>query len=224
MTDVSGRPVMNADQIDAEHDRLGMNLGWRFLMCPEARLKDAKVAIITLNPGGTRRVDTEWSQEHGNAYYIEGWGGRAPGQHKLQVQVQALVKAIGEDKDSVLAGCFIPFRSKDYRALPRPAECIQFARRLWGSVLEESPARLFVCVGKNVVGKGLAGLIGARPLSSVPLPWGGMPITIDRYQAADGRAVVAFPHFSHFPPFSRPERTKAAVDAIRGVWSRTIET
>ena len=224
MTNVSGRPVMNACQINAEHDRLGMKLGWRFLMCPEARLNDAKVAIITLNPGGTRRVDTEWSQERGNAYYIESWGGQAPGQDKLQVQVQALVKAMGEDKDSVLAGCFIPFRSRDYRTLPRRAECIQYARHLWGSVLEESPARLFVCVGKKVVGEGLADLIGARPITPVPFPWGEQSITIDRYQATDGRVVVAFPHFSRFPPFSSPERTRAAVEAIREVWPRTMET
>ena len=203
--------------ITAEHDRLGMKLGWRFLMCCEARLKDAKVAIITLNPGGTRRMDTEWSQERGNAYYIESWGGQAPGRDKLQVQVQALVNAIGEDKDSVLAGCFIPFRSPTFADLPRSAEASQFARRLWGSVLEHSPARLFVCVGKKVVGQGLADLIGARPISSVPLRWGDQ--TIDRYQAADGRVVVAFPHFSRFPPFSSPERTRAAVEAIRGVWS-----
>lgn len=209
-------PIPNADQINAEHDRLGMKLGWRFLMCPEARLKDAKVAIITLNPGGTRRVDTEWSQERGNAYFIESWGGQAPGQDKLQVQVQALVKTIGQDKDSVLAGCFIPFRSPTFGDLPRSAEAIQFARRLWGSVLEQSPARLFVCVGKKVVGSGLAELIGARPIASVPLRWGDQ--TIDRYQAPDGRVVVAFPHFSRFPPFSSPERTRAAVDAIREVW------
>ena len=49
--------------------------------------------------------------------------------------------------------------------------------------------RLFVCVGKKVVGSGLADLIGARPIASVPLRWGDQ--TIDRYQAADGRVVVA---------------------------------
>lgn len=146
--------TMNADQINAEHDRLGMKLGWRFLMCPETRLKDAKVAIITLNPGGTRRVDTEWSQERGNAYFMESWGGQALGRDKLQVQVQALVKAIGEDKDRVLARCFIPFRSPTFADLPRSAEAIQFSRRLWGAALEQSPSRLFVCVGKKVVGEG----------------------------------------------------------------------
>ena len=64
-------------------------------------------------------MDTEWSQERGNAYYTESWDGQAPGQDKLQVQVQALVKAVGEDKDSVLAGCFIPFRSPTFADLPR---------------------------------------------------------------------------------------------------------
>ena len=184
-------------------------------MCPGARLKDAEVAIITLNPGGTRRVDTEWSQERGNAYYIESWGGQTPGRDKLQVQVQALVKAIGQDKDTVLAGCFIPFRSPTFAELPRHAEATKFGGRLWGSVLEQSPARLFVCVGKKVVGEGLADVIGARPIASVRLGWGDQ--TIDRYQAADGRVVVAFPHFSRFPPFISPERSIAAVDAIRGV-------
>ena len=208
--------ILSNEAITREHDRLGMRLGWRFLMCPEARARDAEVAVVTLNPGGTRRVDTEWSQERGNAYYIESWGGQTPGRDKLQVQVQTLVKAIGHDKDSVLAGCFIPFRSRNFADLPRKSDAIQFSRRLWAATLEQSSARLFLCVGKNIVGENLAELIGARPIAAVPMHWGDQ--TINLYQSPDGRAVVAFPHFSRFPPFSSPERAKAAIDAIQKVW------
>ena len=91
------------------------------------------------------------------------------------------------------------------------------SRVVCGDQFLNSPARLFVCVGKKVVGKGLAALIGARPITPVPFPWGEQPITIDRYQAPDGRVVVAFPHFSRFPPFSSAERSRAAVDAIKEV-------
>lgn len=203
--------VLSAEAIANEHDRLGMTLGWRFLMCPEARLRDAEVAVVTLNPGGTRRVDTEWSQERGNAYYIEGWSGQAPGQDKLQAQVQKLVTSLGVGRGSVLAGCFIPFRSPDFARLPRQQEAIGFARRLWSEAVEQCPARLYICVGKRVVGRELAAILGAHPITPVALGWGEQ--TIERHQAADGRRVVAFPHFSRFPPFSSTTRTSAVITA-----------
>ncbi len=52
------------------------DLGWRFLTCSKAVLQsDPKIALITLNPGGSRiPEDHPWdSCEKGNAYLYEKW-------------------------------------------------------------------------------------------------------------------------------------------------------
>lgn len=43
--------------IDAEYDRLKFGHGYSFLLCDEARLTDADVAIVGLNPGGREDFD-----------------------------------------------------------------------------------------------------------------------------------------------------------------------
>jgi hypothetical protein len=204
-------------EIEAEHDRLGLKLGWRFLMCPEARLDDADVAIVTLNPGGTRRVDTKWSQELGNAYQIESWGGAHSGGDALQRQVQRLCALLGRPMDRVLAATFVPFRSPDWKSLPRQQEAVAFSRDLWKWALDRSPAKLFVCVGKDVVGRELAHLLGAQQLPSASALWGNQ--TIDLYKANDGKVIVALPHLGRFKLFGKAERDKAFKDAIEGLWN-----
>jgi hypothetical protein len=207
---------MTPKTIEAEHDRLGLSLGWRFLMCPEARLDDADVAIVTLNPCGNRRFDTEWSQERGNAYVIESWSGASSGADSLQQQVQRLCALLGRRTDNVLAATFVPFRSPDWKSLPRQKEAVAFSKELWKWALTRSPAKLFICVGKNVVGVELADLMGARQLPSMPSFWGDH--TIDRYQTSDGRIIIALPHLGRFKLFGQSTRDKAFKDAISGLW------
>lgn len=207
---------MTPSVIEAEYDRLGMTLGWRFLMCPEARLDEADVAIVTLNPGGNRRVDTDWSQEGGNAYVIESWSSSSSGTDPLQQQIQRLCALLGQRTDNVLAATFVPFRSPDWKSLPRQKEAVAFSKGLWKWALTRSPAKLFICVGKNVVGVELANLMGARQLPSMPSLWGDH--AIDRYQAADGRVIIALPHLGRFKLFGQATRDKAFKDAISGLW------
>src|SRR5215469_2578456 len=76
-----------SDAIQAEHDRLGHQLGWRLLYSPAQTIDSAKVALITANPGGSKYEDPCWSVENGSAYVLERWKNCAPGSEKLQRQV-----------------------------------------------------------------------------------------------------------------------------------------
>jgi hypothetical protein len=59
--------------IEAEYQRLGHTLGWRFLTCSERNIDTASVALVTINPGGGTFEPPKWSVESGSAYVIESW-------------------------------------------------------------------------------------------------------------------------------------------------------
>lgn len=192
---------MTRDEIEAEHDRLGYDIGWRFIMCPEATLMRAKLVVVGLNPGGRERHGSDWSREGGNAYWEESWGGRAAGADPLQRQVQRLVSFTGLAPDDVACAQFVPFRSNAWGDLAHRDEAVQFARRLWAWVLERSPATTYACLGKGVTGSEIAGLLNAKHVANIPAGWGDQ--SIDRYEAEDGRAVISLPHLGRFQLFGR---------------------
>jgi len=191
---------MNADLIEAEHDRLGYSAGWRFIMTPERTLANAEVAIIGLNPGGNRRHGPPWSQEEGNAYFIESWGGKIAGGDPLQRQVQRMCQVLGVRKDDVFAAQFVPFRSNRWKELPRRREALAFSRQLWSWALPQMKAKLFLCIGKDVAPE-VAGLLGASWVGAVQAHWGNH--TIDRYRTPDGRLILGLPHLGTYKLFSR---------------------
>ena len=204
---------MNAEMIEAEHDRLGYGAGWRFMMAPERTMATSEVAIIGLNPGGTRRHVPPWSQEQGNAYFIESWGGKASGTDPLQRQVQRMCQILGADKDRVFAAQFVPFRSNAWADLPRRPEAVAFSRRLWAWAIPRMNATRFICLGKGVVAPEIASILGAVPVDAVPAGWG--TLTIERYRTPDGRLVLGLPHLSRFALFGRPISESAFRTALR---------
>jgi hypothetical protein len=204
--------IMTPDMIEAEHNRLGYTLGWRFLMAPERNIASSEVAIIALNPGGTRRHGTSWSQEDGNAYLMEPWGGKSPGTDPLQRQVQRLCQVLNVDPDKTFTGQFVPFRSNSWSELPRRDEAVAFSRRLWRWALAQSKAQTFICVGKNVVAPEIAQLIGAKAIAAAPAGWGDQ--TIARYRTDDGRIVLGLPHLSRFGLFGRAVSENAFAQAL----------
>ena len=64
-----------ADEVALEYALGGFGLGWRLLACPWANLASARVALITLNPGGAVYEPPAVSVEAGSAYVIENWLG-----------------------------------------------------------------------------------------------------------------------------------------------------
>ncbi len=175
---------MNQNDIDFAAERLGYDLGWRLMMCPEAVMKTAEVAIVGLNPGGRKRHGPTWSSEDGNAYWTESWGGQVAGMDPLQRQVQQLAGRLKAGPKDVFAAQFVPFRSNSWSDLTNPREAVDFAKQLWKWTLEQSPARTIVCLGKKVVGPEIAGVVGARLEQVTSAGWGDQ--TIDVYRSPAG--------------------------------------
>lgn len=204
---------MTRDEIEAEHDRLGYEIGWRFIMCPEATLMRAKLVVVGLNPGGRVRHGSDWSREDGNAYWDESWGGKPAGTDALQRQVQRLAAFVGVAPDDVASAQFVPFRSNSWSDLGRRQDAVEFARGLWKWVVDRSPATTYACLGKTVTGPEIAGLLDASHVANIPAGWGSQ--TIDRYESKDGRAVVALPHLGRFQLFGRAASENGLKAAFR---------
>ncbi|UPG72841.1 hypothetical protein MVG78_01175 [Roseomonas gilardii subsp. gilardii] len=194
---------MTPDDIDAEYKRLGYRLGWSFMATPAARMNDAEVCLVGLNPGGSHEGLGLWSSEAGNAYHEEKWRGSEGTEFysPLQNQIHAMEQLLGLSPDGYLAAQFIPFRSADWQRLQNRAEAIAFGQKLWLWVLQQSPARLFLCLGMEAA-RGLARVTQAGAEETYPAGWG--KVTIGRSVSADGRVVVRLPHLSRYGIFGRP--------------------
>lgn len=200
----------NAAAIQARYDSLGFRSGWTFLCCNEDRLKDARVAIVGLNPGGR---DDEgpyggyWSTGH-NPYYDEFWGGKdASGtdlHDRLQLQIQKWHGLAGIEKDESLCAQFVPFRTRDWEGVSKraelEAEVLAFSRNLWSAVLSSCSAEVFITMGK-VPARELATLLHATWQPQLETGWG--TAKIDLYIADDGRRVIGMPHPSRYALFDR---------------------
>jgi hypothetical protein len=192
---------MNSSQIDEAAARLGYRLGWRFMTCPEAWRHDAKLLLVTLNPGGERVHGPAWSQEEGSAYVVESWEGCPRGASPLQRQVQAMFATAGCTPEETFSAHFVPFRSPSWSALERHQEALAFSRELWRWLLPQVPAQRVVCLGQEA-GREIAQLTGARDLEALPTGWG--EIKAYRGATADGRELIILPHLSRFRLFNRP--------------------
>lgn len=202
---------MNKSDIDLAADRLGYKLGWRFMMCPEAAMRTANVAIVGLNPGGHKHHGPTWSAEDGNAYWIESWGGQVAGMDPLQRQVQQIADKMNAGPQNVFAAQFVPFRSNSWSDLTSPRAAVDFARQLWKWTLSQSPARTIVCLGK-VVGPEIAAIVGADLDQVTKAGWGDQ--TIEVYRSAADIKVVALPHLGRFKLMGRPVSEDAVLAAL----------
>lgn len=203
---------MNEQDIQKVYDELGYQMGWAFLITPEARLRDANVAIVGLNPGGDSGGPA-WDCAEGNAFFVQRWARNDTEYNRIQVQVQALHTALGVSADETLIAEYIPFRSPSWAALAHKEEALKFARELWTWVLKETSARTFICMGRLVTEE-LAQLMDAKWVEELPTGWGDMKM--HRHVAPDGRVLVHIPHPSHYLLFGRGEdRSRLAEDSLK---------
>ena len=200
---------MDASDVQAEYDRLGYDLGWTFMMTPAARLHDAKVCLVGLNPGGGDPGDHLWSVEDGNAYFHERWGKDGRSYSALQLQVHELARLCGVGEDEMLAAQFVPFRSRSLRSLAQQRSAFEFGRKLWAWVMATAPATVFLCLGNDAAAH-LRQVAGAKPradASSLPTGWGRT--TIDSWETTrsgpERRLIVRLPHLSSYRIFGRPD-------------------
>ena len=190
-------------EIQAEYERLGFADGWDFAVTPISNLATAETVIIGLNPGGSSDK-CSFESYNGNAYFTGDWG--VDGE-RIQSQVRALHNALGLHQDEVFAAQFNPFRSRDYGSLPHSEEATAFASRLWDWTLARSPARRFICMGREVTWH-ISRKLGAH-LEDRCYETGWGKIRIERYVASDGRIVVNWPHPSWYRIFTRDDPAKA---------------
>lgn len=202
--------------IQAKYADLKFKSGWTFLCCHEDRLRDARIAIVGLNPGG--RDDegpygSQWATGE-NPYYAERWGKDASGKSahdRLQLQIQKWHDLAGVTENETLCAQFAPFRSRDWAGVKDQERAVlDFSRELWCWVLANAAATTYLTMGK-VPGQQIATLLGAEPCASLPTGWGKQKIEV--YRNGDGRRVVAMPHPSRFTLFDRADGASAVAEA-----------
>jgi hypothetical protein len=207
---------VNKAIIDAEYQRLGHSIGWRFLTSPEKNIFSSRIALVTQNPGGNLDDPNapRWSVENGNAYTTESWRGLAVGQDPLQIQVKRMFQIIGVDINSILSGYFVPFRSPDWKSLKHPQHSVAFGAALWNYIFAVSPAKIIFAFGKDLTVP-LCNILDATSTMSVPAYWGGN--TINRYMCSQERTLIILPHLSRFRLFYRPQSESSFKNLIQGI-------
>ncbi len=193
------------DRIRRQYDAGGYVLGWKLLYSPEAVLEGARVAFIGLNPGGSVGAfsdDANFSVEGGSSYAVEIWEGESsPGASKLQRQVLALFRMIGERPEAVLAGNLVPFRSPSWEKLHDKKRALAFGEEIWRDILAKGNPQLVVCMGVEVFSV-LRTILNVRETERVSVGWGD--ICGERGEFASG-ALVRIPHLSRFAIITRTE-------------------
>jgi hypothetical protein len=203
---------LSPDSIEAEYERLGHQLGWRLLTCPWKNIGQASVALITINPGGGRYENAQWSVEEGSAYVVESWKGQAPGTEKLQRQVRRMFRLIGIAPSDILSGYLVPFRSRSWGDLPKKPESLHFGKKLWREILAHSNIRTVFAFGKDA-GPHVASLFGAKLEIRHEAGWGTE--TIDRYCFGRDGVLIVLPHLSRFGLFGRARSEAAFLEVIQ---------
>jgi hypothetical protein len=220
------------ESIEVAYDRLGHQLGWRFLYSPARTLAPETIlAFVALNPGDDKYHEPILSVEEGNAYRVERWWGVRQ-ERGLQTQIRHLYVNLAarsggatweELMDQTLALNFCPFRSPGWPPLVSPEESIEFSRRMWANVLEIVEPSVIVCLGSDPMryldpvlrahGAVPTGLTEKRPVG-----WGNVKYAVARYTKAPGEVtMVGLPHLSRFRIFGRPESRHATAEIVDAI-------
>lgn len=171
-------------------------------------LNGADVAIIGLNPGGSKQI-----AEHGefdvppgtSAYIHESWKGYPKGKEPFQLQIQALCRWVGVEPQNVLAGNFIPWRSRSWSTLAEPERAVDFASHLWWDIFHAIEPHLVIAIGL-ITGRHLAKVLQTSATTKVGIGWGNY----NAATATNGRQrLIAFPHLSRFRIMDRYQNREA---------------
>lgn len=209
MTEISFANCLR-DRIEAEYQRRGDTLGWRFLASPANVLDGARVAFIGLNPAGDkdRKDHPRFSMPKGSAYVDEVWKpGKLAGESKLQIQVRALFELIDEDPEQVLAGHLVPFRSRSWSKLINADDAVRFGMDIWKEVLARAQPHVVIAMGAPSI-KTLSEMLEVREIVPHLLDWGSKFAQRGWFLRGDGSkgAFIGLPHLSRFSVFRRPKQ------------------
>ena len=198
--------TLSPSLIEAEYQKLGHALGWRFLTCPEGNIDTSSVALVTINPGGRLFEPPNWSVEAGSAYVTESWKGRTPGHENLQRQVRRMFEVMNMRPEMILGGYLVPFRSQDWKSLSEKSASIRFGLGLWREVFARANIHTVIAFGKDTATH-MTSILNATLHASHLAGWGEQIIEEYRF-GTDGRLVV-LPHLSRFSLFGRPKSEAA---------------
>ena len=161
------------------------------------------------------------SCEEGSPYKNESWGGKKPGESKLQIQIQKMFNKIHEKLnypdskleliESTLSGHFVPFRSPRLKDLGYEKEAFDFGEKLWSKVLQSiQPPELFVCIDHKTTKRirkiiaTIYNLPEGKPCK-VETGWGNTTADIIEFGSNAEVKLLRLPHLSSFKLFSRKE-------------------
>jgi len=214
-------------------NELTHKLGWSLLYGPYKNMwhPNYPVAFFGLNPGGSDFGEPSISNEDGSSYLVEDWG-HGEGKSPLQLQVQALYKAIAEvayptitHEDLLtesLATNFVPFRSGDWASLDKKTESLEFSRELWRDRVHSVPTSLYLTMAGVTFNEIHNLLIGdgysLNPDSITELVgWGNVTYQINKYEKNGCKtALIRVPHMSRYTIFSR-EQCLPAINHIKSI-------
>lgn len=203
-------------EIQTYYDASPYDLGWRFLYGPVDTLFSSTVALLGLNPGG-REIPAEhgeFSSEAGSAYLLESWGGLPPGEAKLQKQVLSLFDHLEVDPDSALTGNIVPFRSPSWGELRERTEALEFGKKLWSRVFQNTRPKLIICIGTQVFSE-ISSIFPSKPREEFPAGWGNYQI---RKTEAGETSIIGLSHLSRFAIVDRQASRAGLESAFGSFW------
>jgi hypothetical protein len=193
-----GNPI-NLLEVKAELEKISENYnfteGYHLLYCPEARIHDADVAFVSLNPGAPPRPGYNHkvlSNEEGNNYVLEEEITRSP----ITAQYLKLCNLIGQDAEMVLTGAFCPFRSKSWKDFDKEKMAVGLAAgtTFWSKVLQRKFNYVF-CIG-GVTGENISKILPKKESTVYDSGWGNAKIKVDVW--GNGTKVITLPHLSRY--------------------------
>ncbi len=214
--------------IASAYDRLGLQLGWRFLYGPPSSLLCPNgVMLVGINPGETFSVRA--SVEPGNAYLVEHWSRDGT---NLQAQVlqlfEVFARYIGRGRsgrellDETLTTNFCPFRSPTWAQLSRKREAVNFSRQFWANLVPRINARLIISMGRlpfRQFQRVLTTFASGPAVRELPTGWGKLTFCLQTYSHGTRKIVLArIPHLSRYRLMSRP-----ACLPFVGAFAQTIQ-
>lgn len=177
------------------------------LYCPSAVRLSASVATLGLNPGGGRDPSQAWedwcqfSDEDGNSHFVQRWG-KSGGKSALQWQIERLVCLLGIPEHDLLSANLVPFRSPDWKALPRTEESLNFGFSLLDWLLASPELKLVVAFGLGNIERRLVTYLGAESLGEERTGWGK---TVARFYRTPRFHLAHLPHLSRFCVLGRAQ-------------------
>jgi hypothetical protein len=113
-----------------------------------------------------------------------------------------------------LAGCFVPFRSSQFKPLAHPHESLTFAMKLWTQIFSRCDPKLIITIDQHTT-RGPTQILNAKSggtpsQQQFPIGWKTYPADLFTYGSV---GMLRLPHLSRFAIFGR-EASQSHVEGI----------